>query len=319
MSRRTMNTVLSAQIETTYGTAPGSWAGTDALLLTGTPKINFPREGQSRDLVRGYFGASEELVGIRRAEVSFSVELAGSGAAGTAPAWGKLLRGCACAEVISAGARVEYTPISTVLESVALRWENDGVRYNIRGAMGSAKLNLGAYERPTIDFSFKGFDVAAAVAANVTPNFTSWQRPLVISDANSAGFKLGCAYATGALSGGTALVSRGITIDIGNTVEHMQLVGGEQIDITGREASGTGTVELDAATEVQWRTDMNANILSNIGFSHGTAAGNKVVIFATNVQRLNNQISDYQGRALTSFDMRMLPSGGNDEFRIVAL
>lgn len=319
MPRRIMNTVLSAQMEATYGSPPGSWAGTDAILLTGTPKITFPREGQSRDLVRGYFGGSEELVGVRRAEVSFSIELAGSGTAGTVPQWGKLMRGCACAEAITAVTRVEYTPNSTTLESVSLRWENDGVRYVIRGAMGTAKLNLMAYERPTIDFEFKGFDVAAAVAANVVPVFTAWKRPEVISDNNSAGFKLGCTYSAGALSGGAALISRGMTFDIGNTVQHMQLVGGEQIDITGRETTGTGIVELDTTNEVQWRTDMNANVLANVGFSHGTTAGNKVVVFGNNAQRLNNQISDYQGRALTSFDMRFLPTSGNDDFRICLL
>lgn len=318
MPRRTRNQIILAQIETTYGTSPGSFAGTDAILVSDL-QMTVPREGVSRDLIRGYMGASEELVGVRRAEISFTVELAGSGTAGTAPQWGKLLRACACAETTTAGNRVEYTPITTALESISLRFENDGVRYIARGAMGNAKLNLNAYDRPTMEFTFKGFDVSSTVNANITPNFTAWQRPLIVSDANSAGFKVGCAYAAGALSGGTALISRGMTVDLGNNVQHMQLVGGEQIDITARETSGTGVVELSTTDEVQWRTDMNTNTLSNIGFSHGTTAGNKIVFFATNVQRLNNQIQDYQGRAMTSFDMRMLPASGNDEFRIVAL
>ncbi|MGV8987814.1 MAG: phage tail tube protein [Cypionkella sp.] len=316
MPRRIRNQIIYAGIETTYGVTPGL-VGTDAILVSEL-SMTVPREGQSRDLIRGFMGASEELVGVRRAEITMKVELAGSGTAGTAPAWGKLLRACACAETITALSRVEYTPITTALESLSMRFENDGVRYQIRGAMGSAKLMMNAYERPMIEFTFKGFDVVATVAANTPPNFAAWQRPLVISDANSVGFKIGCTYATGVLTGGSTLISRGITMDIGNNVQHMQLVGGESIDITGRESSGTGIVELSTTDEVQWRTDMNANILGNIGFSHGTA-GNKIVVFAGNVQRLNNQITDYQGRAMTSFDMRVLPTAGNDEFRIVAL
>ena len=316
MSRRIRNQVIFAAIETVYGTPPGIVAS-DAILVS-EMTMTVPREGQSRDLVRGFMGASEELVGVRRAEFTMKVELAGSGAAGTAPQWGKLLRACACAETITVSNRVEYTPISAALESISIRFQNDGVWYIARGCMGTAKLSMNAYERPMIEFSFKGFDVAATVAANVTPVFTAWQRPLVISDANSVGFKLGCAYSAGAITGGTTLVSRGITMDLGNSVQHMQLVGGESIDITARETSGTGVVELSTTDEVQWRTDMNANVLSNIGFSHGVA-GNKIVVFAGNVQRLNNQITPYQERALTSFDMRCLPTSGNDEFKIVAL
>ncbi len=318
MPRRMRNQIVQVLIESVYGTNPGGWAAADCVLVSELT-MNIPREGQSRDLIRGYIGASEELVGVRRAEYNLKVELAGSGAAGTVPQWGKLMRACACAETITASNRVEYTPISTALESVTIRFFNDGVMYVARGCMGTAKVGLTAYERPMLEFNFKGFDVAASVLANIVPNFAAWQRPQVVSDANSAGFKLGCTYTAGVLSGGTALISRGMTLDLGNSVQHMQLVGGEQIDITVRESTGTGIVELLTTDEVQWRTDMNGNVLSNIGFAHGTVAGNKVVVFATNVQRLNNQISDYQGRALTSFDMRLLPNSGNDEFKIVAL
>jgi hypothetical protein len=315
MSRRIRNQSIFAALETTYGTAP-SVVATDAILVSEL-SMNVPREGQSRDLLRGYMGASEELVGVRRAEFSFKVELAGSGAAGTPPQWGKLLRACACAEVITAGSRVEYNPITTALESVSIRFQNDGVYYIARGCRGTAKLSMNAYERPMIEFSFKGFDIAATEGVGFTPNYTAWQRPLVISNANSVGFKIGCGYSAGGLTGGSTLISRGITMDLGNKVEHMQLIGNEEIDITARESSGTGIVELSTADEVQWRTDMNNNVLGNIGFAHGVA-GNKIVVFAGNVQRLNNQPTDYQGRAMTSFDMRVLPTTGNDEFKIVA-
>lgn len=315
MPRYLRNTYAVAALETTYGTAP-TFTNADGILMSEFV-ANFPREGQSRDLIRPYFGASEELVGVRRGEIKIVVEMAGSGAAGTAPAWGRLLRACNCAETITAGNRVEYNPVTNNAESLAMNFSNDGVRYALRGMKGSAKFILNAYERPRIEFNFTGFDVASAVAALVTPTLSTWQRPEVVSDANSSGFKIGSSYSAGSITGGTSLISRGMTFDIANKVEHMQLVGGEQIDITDREPVGTGVVELTQTDEVAWRTDMNANTLTSMSFAHGSAAGKKIIFHAPAIQRLNNQIMDYQGRAMTSFDMRVLPVSGNDEFRLV--
>lgn len=319
MARLTRNSILYAQLEATYGVAPGTFAATDAILMTGTPKIEPVRNGVKRDLLRGYFGGSEELVGARVFTVSFTVEMAGSGTPGVPAQWGKLLRGCSHAETITTGGndRVEYTPITNGQESMALRWDNDGVRYQLRGCRGTAKLNMMAYDRPTIDFTFTGFDVAAAVVTMGTANFAAWKRPLIIQDGNSSGFRLAPTYSAGALTGGTTLISRGITVDIGNQVEHMLLTGGESVDIVGRETTGSGVVELTAADEVIWYNDMNTNVLSNIGVTHGDTAGNRITYFATNAQRLNNKIEDYKGRSLTAFDLAMLPGTGNDDYRIV--
>lgn len=315
MPRRIRNQYAVLALESTYGTAP-TFVGTDVILMKSF-KMTVAREGVRRDLMQSYFGASEELVGIRRAEVEIVVELAGSGTAGTAPMIGRMFQACGMAQTITAGNRVEYTPISTGQQSVAINFSNDGARYVLRGMMGTCKLDLTAYQIPTATFTLTGFDLNAQVAAVVAPDFTNWKRPQVISDANSSGFKIGGTYATGSISSGTALISRGVTLDIGNDVQHMQLVGGEQIDLTGRETTGTGIVELTATDEVQWRTDMNNNALTSLSFEHGTAVGNKFVMFIPNAQRLNNQIEPYNGRAMTSFDFRAMPLTGNDEFRLV--
>ena len=143
MSRYMRNTVIQALLEPTYGAAVATWNAIDALLVK-DPEFSIDRDVVPRDLVRGYMGGSEHLVGTRRSELKFTVELAGSGTAGTAPAWGKLLRGCGMAEVITAGNRVEYTPVTAGHESLSFRFFRDGVRYVSRGARGSVKVNLPA-------------------------------------------------------------------------------------------------------------------------------------------------------------------------------
>jgi hypothetical protein len=57
-----------------------------------------------RELIRPYLGASEQLLANTRVEVTFQVELAGSGTAGTAPAFGGVLQACGFSATTTAAA-----------------------------------------------------------------------------------------------------------------------------------------------------------------------------------------------------------------------
>lgn len=318
MSRYTRNTVIQALIEPSYATNDALvWGAADALLIK-DPDFKIDRDVVPRELVRGHMGGSEHLIGTRRAEITFSVELAGSGAAGTAPAWGKLLRGCGMAEVITAGQRVEYNPVTTGHESLTFRFFRDGVRYTAKGARGTVAIRMPAYEAPVLDFTFWGFDTFAAEATPGTPNFAAWQRPLVITDANAGDVLVGATLATGVVSGGTALASRGFTADLKNELSHVKLLRGEAIDIKDRDASGSITVALTTAQEVSWRNDINSNVLTTLGFNIGSTAGQRVSVFCPSVQRVAPQAVDYEGRVMMQSELRILPSAGNDELRIIA-
>ena len=313
-TRRTRNTAISVAVEATYGSTPGTFS---PILLTGVPDFTIDPDVVPRDLVRGYFGASEHLIGTRRAQMKFTTELAGSSALGVAPAWSPLIQACGFAEVITASTRVEYLPLTVSPISLSIRFNRDGVRYVSRGVRGTAKFNLNAYERPTVDWEFWGFDTLAEAAVVGTPSLTAWQRPLVITDGNSGNIRLGASYASGAITGGTAFNSRGMTIDIGNTLEHMKMLGGESIDITDRQVVGSTQFELTEAQELTWRTDVNANTLTTAAFEIGPA-GQNVGFFMAQMQRINPQTVDYNGKLMMGSDMRMLPtSAGNDELRIV--
>lgn len=317
MNRFLRNTVIQLKPEVTYGIDPGSWTAADALLISDA-KFRIDRDVVPRNLIRGYLGGSEHLVGTRRAEINFTVELAGSGTAGTVPQWGKLLRMCGMAEVVTPGARVEYTPVSAAFESGAARYFIDGVVYFSRGVRGSVKLKLNANDRPVLECSMMGFDTNAIEAVVNASAYPNWKRPFVVSDANSGDIRIGGTYLAGNITGGQVLKSRGIEIDLGNKVSHAKLLGGEAIDIVDRDTSGKMSVELSAADEVTWRTDINANTLASVGFSHGVGAGNLIRVFGPSVQRIDPQAEDYEGGLLTSTELRFLPVNGNDELRIVA-
>ena len=317
MNRYFRNTVIQVKIESTYGTDPGSYAATDCLLVSEV-KFQIDRDLVPRNLIRGYMGGSDQLAGTRRSNITFTVEMAGSGTAGTAPAWGKLLRICGMAEAITAAARVEYTPVSTAFTSATVRFFIDGVAYISRGARGTFKMKMNAYDRPEIEFTLQGFDTYAQEAPVPTSSLAAWKRPEVVTDANSGDIVLGGTYTAGAITIGTGAVlkSRGMEIDIGNKLSHMKLLGGESIDITDREVTGKMLVELTATQEVTWRTDINANTLTTVAFRHGSAAGSQIIVWAPGLQRVDPQAEDYEGGVMMAAELRLLPSSGNDELTI---
>jgi hypothetical protein len=309
---------MQAKLEVTYGTDPGSYTSTDSLLMV-NPQHRIERDLVDRALVRPYFGGSAQLVASRRQVLTFSVELASSGTAGTAPAYGKLLQACSMTETLTASTKAVYTLTSSAQKSITIRYFIDGVMYKSAGARGTATLNLTAYERPMIDFEFWGYDTTATESDLNSTDYSAWIVPQIVSDANSGDISLGGTLSGITVSGGTTLVSRGVTLNIGNRLTHAKLLGAEQIGYNGREVTGSMSVGLSTADEVTWRTDINANTTTSLGFMHGSGTGNLVRVFCPKVQRVDPQTEEYEGKVLMRTELRALPSAnnGNDELSLI--
>lgn len=104
MALRTRKRVLASKIEAVYAQDPVPTHGANAILVKNLQVSPLETELDSRDNVKGYFGNDEQVPAAAYRKVSFEVELAGSGTAGTAPAYGPLLRACAMSETILAAA-----------------------------------------------------------------------------------------------------------------------------------------------------------------------------------------------------------------------
>lgn len=322
MSRFIRNTGILVKTETTYAIDAVPAGNANAILASDVSINPLQANNVSRNLVRPYFGGSEELVGTRYVECSFSVELAGSGAAGTAPAFGPLLRACALAEVITASTRVDYTPITTGQESVTIYWFDDGVLHKMLGARGTCTFNMGSGERPTMAFTFQGLYGGISAANPGAIDFSAFKTPLVVTDANSGDVNMGgTVAATGApaITGGTSVPSMGLTVMLGNTVQFTPLLGGETVDVTNREVSGNTRLDLTAAQEVSAMADVLNATLSSMSLQHGLVAGYKVLMHLPTVQRSSPTKEELNGRRLIGYSLRGVPTpggGGNDELRL---
>lgn len=316
------NTVILAKIETTAGTDAAPTNTADAILVRiSNLKAKIDELMANRDIIRGVLAAPDQLPYTRRGALSFSVDLASSGAAGTAPAWGKLLQACGFAETITAATRVDYTPISSSIKTLTI-WayiNNKLEKFNY--CMGNVKLKLDNGIVPTLDFDFQGLVSSVAQSAPPTPTLTPWIRPLAIGAANTGALTLGGTYATGAITGGTGYNFSKLMFDLANDVQDLELSSTEQVGIFGRNSSGSFTADLGGTAIATQYANMHAGTTVSVGVTHGTAAGNKIIVFAP--QGVITNIDDAaNGNILTNqVDFALQPSTltASDELRIVAL
>lgn len=325
MTRLARAIEVACDIEASYGaglTGAQTWATAQWIMATTRPRRRIERMNEPRDLYTRVLGASDEIPGPRVTELTFTVELAGSGTAGTPPPWGRLLRACQFAETITVGNRVEYTPVSAPGESLTFRVWEDGVAWIARGARGQVAFDVTAYKRPTATFTFRGFDTTAAQTAWDGPanRFAAWRPPILPQSFNSGNILLGCTLAGGNLSGGTPYPSKGFSLDLGNELTYDAILGGEKVVVTGRNPQGQMLLELSAAQETQWRTEMNDSVETTFGWRVGTGAGNRIAFFGRRLQRQEAQGEDDNGflRTSTRFGLILDGADPSDDFmRIV--
>ncbi len=319
--RKLRNAVLLAKVESTSGTDSTPTGASNAMLTSGDMTLTpIDAEQVPRNLIRGYFGAPETLLGATWMSVQFSVEAAGSGTAGTAPAWGGLVRGCGFAETVSAGSRVEYTPVSTSLTTLSLYAFTDGLLHKFIGAAGTMDASMTIGGLPLLTFNFIAAYLAPTATANATPTLTSWQIPRVVNNTNTTQLVIGGTYSAGVISGGTSYTSGGLEFTLGNQLSRLELVGAKEAGIVDRAISGTvRNLDFTAAQEAAAHGFITDGTKRSIGMSHGTTAGQRVLTFFPTARFTGLANADYEGVITSDMTFEAPPSSGNDDMRLVAL
>ena len=309
MPQLTRRRTILAKIETTYGTDPTPTGAANAILVRNLNVSPQNAEIVSRDLVRPYLGSSEQLLAGNHVTLDFEVEMAGSGAAGTAPAYGPLLRACGLSETTSAGVSVTYAPISSSFESVTIYFNVDGTLHKITGARGNVELTISARQVPTYKFSITGLYNAPTAAALPTVTYTAFQMPLVANNTNTTGFSF---YS---YSG----VLESLNVNVGTAPTYRQLIGSESVLVTDRKTTGTVQIEAPAiGTKDFFGAALTDGTLGALDITHGTTGGNKVQISSSRIDIQNVSYNDNNGIQMLNIPFVAVPStAGNDEFSIV--
>ena len=291
-----------AKVEATYGTDVVPTGAANAMEVSNVTVTPFEGERVSRDLIRPYFGDQGFVLAATYARLEGSIELAGSGAAGTAPAYAPLLRACGMAEIITAGQKVEYKPVSASQEAVSLYANLDGVNHIMLGARGTFTLSLTPRQIPRFVFRLTGLLGPIADTPLPAAAYAGFQKPLVCSKANTS-FTLH----------GLSAPMESFSFDLGNTVEPRMLVGYEGIEITDRKTSGTAVIEAVSIATKDWFSIARASTLGAIAAQHGLVAGNICEIAAAGVQVGQPTYGNTQGVLNTSLPLTFVPVAGDDE------
>src|SRR3990167_1180937 len=251
-TRYIKKTVILFGLETVVGTPATLTGAANALKVFDVSITPVDMKEIKIDYITAWYGSSETLPGTVFSKCSFSVSLSGSRTAGNAPAGGPMLMACGFSELagLISPPRVEYLVATDNLMSATIEWYDDCVLLKMVGAFGNFKMSAKSGEAPKFTFDFTGLEVDAVVATNPTGVLTAWKPPVAIRKANVTDIKLGCTYAAGALTGGTAFNSTGLMLDSGNKVDADDFLSTEEVGISDRNVTGSFSLKVSAAEEV---------------------------------------------------------------------
>ena len=308
MALLTRKRVILIETESSYGTDPTP-AATDVVLVTDLSITPQSSDVVNRDVVRPYLGSSEQLLANTRVECTFSVELAGSGTAGTAPRYGSALKATGLSETVASGTSVTYAPVSSSFSSVTIHYNIDGVRHKVTGCRGTFTITAEVGSIPTIDFTFTGIYNAPTDTALPTVTYGNQATPLIFKNGNTTGFQL--------LSYAGALQS--LTMDLGVSTVYRELVGGtKEVIITDRASNGSVSIEAPTIAQKDYFTAaLTDSSLGNLQFLHGTTAGNKVQLTSTKVDIGDVNYGEMDGVAMLEIPYTLVPSSANNEFSLI--
>ncbi|MBX9702386.1 MAG: hypothetical protein K2X74_23310 [Acetobacteraceae bacterium] len=292
--------------ETVYGTDPVPTAGANAILFQDVTLTPIEADQVERPMVVPHYGNDPILVTARRNRLAGAIDLAGSGALGTVPGYGPLLRACGLAETITASTRVDYDPVSINEDSCTFYHFLDGTRQIGTGGRGSFGIELAARQIPRLRFDMQALYAVPTAVALPNPTLTGFQAPLVVSQANTPTCTLN----------GQAVRLQSFSYDHGNQIVMRDMPNSRALRIVGRQPRATLTIEAPDAVSPDFFTPIGS--LVAVSIIHGTVAGNIVEITMAQARVLPSLRYGNDGNIATlTIELRPEPTlAGNNEFNL---
>ena len=309
---RITHQIAVAKLEATYGTdiAPAATVAADVLLCDNCTINGFEAQIAERARVVPWHGnRGRPGAYARSVQIAPEVPLCGSGAAGTAPAWGKLMRMCGMAEVLTASTKADYAPVSAGQESGSFYHFLDGSRHRALGARGSFVLNLVAGDEPTLAYNFTALYSDPTAVALPAAVYTAWRDALVPRSGITT-FSIG----------GNAYPMRSLRYTHGNTMAVRDIPQRYEVRITDRQPSMEVTIEApDGFSPANFFALANSESEMAVLATHGTVAGDIIELRANQARLMPGVKYDRDGDvAMMTMTFMPRPSAGNDEVLITA-
>jgi hypothetical protein len=303
--------LLLAAIESPYGTSanPG---GTAAIMVNDDLQITpLDADELERTTLQPHFGTRRKFPINQKVQFSFSVDVAGSGVAGTAPKWGRLLQACGFGETVVASTSVTYNLKTDNADIAGLTMDvrMDGQKHLATGCRGSAQLMGKVGEFFRVMFNMTGIYAAPTDAALPTATFGNHVDPLHVSNVNTTNLLVN--------SWNGACLSE-FDFNLNNSTTYRELVGcTKQVQINNRQANGKIVVESPSLSAYNAFTAATTSAIGTVSFSHADSAGGSCAVTA----RCNfgaPTYTDMDNITMIDVPVGLVPStAGNDELTLV--
>ncbi len=268
---RISNEVIFAKIETTVGTDSVPVAATNAILVR-NPKLS--PEGlrmPDREAIRASVGQLQTPYGGQLKRITFECEGKGSGAAGTAPEIGPLLRACGMGETVVGATSVTYLPISTAHESVTIYYFEGGrKRHILTGCRGTVSVRVEAGGLMIFSFELVGHVAGPSDQTLPSPTYNSTVPRTALNMAV-------------AINSVSAIVARSWAWALNWTITTPPSIGAAdgygEVILTKRNVTGNILIESELVSTLDLDTLLSGG--TRFAFASGTlgsSAGNRIVV-----------------------------------------
>jgi hypothetical protein len=295
--------VVLAKVETTYNSDASPLATTNAILCQSGSSISVNAEEVERDTIRATMTPLGHVVTGKSVSLSLSVEVRGSGTAGSAPEIDPLLRACGLDPATTADTSVIYSPLSDAAshESATIYWYEDGLLHKATGCRGTMSLSMSVNGIATMSFDMSGVYVDPDDVALPTPTLSD----VVPAVCRSAGITIG-SYTP---------VATSVELSLGNDVQQRQDINADDgiagYMITDRKP--TGSIDPEAALLAEfdpwsaWKNGATAAITA----AAGTVAGNTTTLSVPAAMYQTPSYSDRNG--ITTYSLPFVCTGTDDD------
>lgn len=303
----TKSTLIFAKIQPVAGTPLDTVVAADWMEVSDATLTPMESTEVELNLLSDQMGAKMKFQTGFQAKLSFSIDLAGSGTAGTVPHWGVLEQICGKAQIITAATSVKFKPASSGFVLGTLVCFIGGNKHVIRDARGTSKLEIArnGFLKRTYDITGVYVDPTAVNPPVVT------KAPRVIPPMlNPANVAL-------SFHGLTDLCLHSASLDDGNEIKFLDLLNcTEQVMITDRKVSGSIEVIADLVSVKNWFTSAKNGETGLMKITIGKTAGNIIEIEAPKVQLLKPDYGDVDGLRSIKLGLNVLPSLGDDDYTV---
>lgn len=260
---------LWAKKETTYGVDAVPTGAANGILTRNFSMKPVETDRLDRNLDQLIYGAQSSVPANERMSMSYEVEIAGSGAAGTAPAWMELLEGCGMAvPTINAGidAQQQFAAAGVTPSSLSQRaYWSDQLRKMV-GGVGSYSFDFTAGAYPFFGFNWLGLIAASSPFSKTAPgatDLTRWKQPVEVNT-NNTSFTLD----------GYAAKLKSLKLDANVQTSIRNLVGSRYARRGNHALSGTIEIEAPDVSVKDYLTTLRAGSTVTWALQHGVTAGN---------------------------------------------